>query len=175
MVFVDEFGTNLGMTRTYARARRGERAHGAVPCNTDPNITLTLGLRLRGFVAPFAFEGGTNGETFLCYVERQLIPELRPGDVAIIDNLPAHRVAGVRDALAAVGARLMFLPPYSPDLSPVESCGAKVKEAIRGEAPRTTAAVYEAMGLALRSVTSKDAHGWFKRCGYRTKSSRAPP
>jgi len=163
------------MTRTYARAPRGERACGAVPYDADPNITLTMGLRLGGFVAPFAFEGPTNGEAFRAYIERQLVPELHAGDVAVFDNLPAHKVAGVREALDAAGARLMFLPPYSPDLSPVESCGAKVKEIIRGESPRTVSAAYNAMGLALGSVTPKDTVGWFKRSGYRTNPSRAPP
>jgi transposase len=175
LVFVDEFGTNLGMTRSFARAPRGVRARGAVPFNPDPNITLTVGLRLDGFVAPFAFEDATNGEAFRFYTTHQLAPELHAGDVVVLDNLSAHKVAGVREAIEHVGARLMYLPPYSPDLSPVESCGSKIKQEIRAEAPRTPAAVYRAMGHALGSVTSHDAHGWFGRCGYRTKPDRAPP
>jgi transposase len=146
-----------------------------VPFNPDPNITLTMGIRLAGFVAPFAFEGATNGEAVRAYVEHQLVPELRPGDVAILDNLGAHKVAGIREAIEAAGASLMCLPPYSPDMSPVESCGSKIKEAIRAEAPRTAPAVYRAMGLALGSVTPNDAQGWFGRCGYSTKPVRAPP
>jgi transposase len=175
LVFVDEFGTNLGMTRDHARAPRGERAAGAVPFNPDPNITLTVGLRLDGFVAPFAFEGATNGEAFRFYATHQLVPELRAGDVVVVDNLSAHKVAGVREALKSAGAQLMYLPPYSPDFSPVEGCGSKLKEEIRAEAPRTPAAVYRAMGYALGAVTSQDAHGWFQRCGLCTKPARAPP
>jgi transposase len=175
LVFVDEFGTNLGMTRSCARARRGVRVGGAVPFNPDPNITLTVGLRLAGFVAPFAFEGATNGEAFRFYAAHQLVPELHVGDVVLLDNLSAHKVAGVREAIESAGAGLMYLPPYSPDLSPVESCGSKIKQEIRAEAPRTPSAVYRAMGYALGSVTSQDAHGWFGRCGYCHKPARAPP
>jgi transposase len=166
---VDEFGTNLAMTRRYGFALRGLRAYGTVPGNGGPNITLTMGLRLGGFVAPFAFQGATDGVAFRAYVETQLAPELKRGDVVILDNLSAHHVAGIEPALAAVGAKLLFLPPYSPDLSPVENCGSKVKALMRAVAPRTTAAVYEAMGYAIGKVTPSDARGWFDHCGYRTK------
>lgn len=169
LIFVDEFGTNLAMTRRYARAPLGVRAHGAVPGNPDPNITLTLGLRLDGFVAPFAFEGATDGVAFRAYVEHQLAPQLTPGDVVIVDNLGAHHVGGIELVLETVGAKLLFLPPYSPDLSPVENGGSKVKALMRAEAPRTIAAVYEAMGHAIGKVTPSDARGWFDHCGYRTK------
>jgi transposase len=166
---VDEFGTNLAMTRRDGWALRGVRAYGAVPDRSDPNITLTMGLRLDGVVAPFAFEGPTDGVAFRAYVETQLAPTLKRGDVVVLDNLSAHHVAGIEPALAAVGAKLVFLPAYSPDLSPVENCGSKVKALVRAEAPRTTAAVYEAMGHAIGKVTPSDARGWFGRCGYRTK------
>lgn len=174
LIFVDEFGTHTGMTRTHARAPRGQRAHGAAPCNTDPQITLTMGVRLSGVVAPFAFEGATDGVAFRAYVDGQLVPELTPGDVVVVDNLGAHKVVGIREAIQAAGARLMYLPPYSPDLSPVENCGAKVKIILRGEAPRTPSAVYQAMGLAIAAVTANDAHGWFGHCGYRTNPGCAP-
>jgi transposase len=170
-IFVDEFGTNLGMTRRYARARRGERAVGAVPCNPDPNITLVMGLRLQGVVAPLAFEGAMNGDIFSVYVASQLAPELRPGDVVFVDGLGAHRTAAARAAIEAKGARLRILPPYSPDLSPVENCGSKVKEAIRGMAPRTVSALLDAMGDAIGAVTPSDARGWFAHCGYCTDTS----
>jgi transposase len=174
LIFIDEFGTHTGMTRTYGRAPRGERTHGAAPCNTDPQITLTMGVRLTGVVAPFAFEGATDGLAFHAYVEGQLAPELAPGDVVVLDNLGAHKVVGVRTAIEAVGARVMYLPPYSPDLSPVENCGSKVKEILRGEAPRSPSAVYQAMGLAISAVSSKDARGWFGRCGYCPKATCVP-
>jgi len=165
-VFIDEFGTNLGMTRRYARAPRGERAVGAVPFNPDPNITLVMGLRLDGVVAPFAFEGAMNGDAFNAYTQSQLAPELRAGDVVFVDGLGAHRTAFARAAVEAKGASLRILPPYSPDLSPVENCGSKVKEAIRSMAPRTASAVIDAMGDAIGNVTPTDACGWFTHCGY---------
>jgi len=133
-----------------------------------------MGLRLNGFVAPFAFEGATNGMAFRAYVDTQLVPELKRGDVVIMDNLGAHKVAGVREAVAAVGARIMYLPPYSPDLSPVENCGSKVKAILKGEAPRSASATYRAMGLALGAVTPQDAAGWFGHCGYSTKPTCRP-
>lgn len=169
LVFIDEFGTNLGMTRQYARAPRGQRAYGSVPRNADPNITLTMGLRQNGFVAPFAFEGATDGMAFQAYVKYQLAPELKCGDVVICDNLPAHHVAGIEPVLEAVGAKLLFLPPYSPDLSPIEHCGSKVKALIRAENPRSPEAVYDAMGHALERIKPSDARGWFEHCGYCTK------
>jgi transposase len=166
---VDEFGTHLAMTRPYAWALRGVRAYGSVPCHGNPNITLTMGLRLSGLVAPFAFEGATDGVAFRAYVENQLAPVLKRGDVVILDNLSSHHVTGIESVLAAVGAKLLFLPPYSPDLSPVENCGSKVKTLMRAEAPRTTAAVYEATGHAIGRVTPSDARGWFGHCDYRIK------
>jgi transposase len=166
---VDEFGTNVAMTRRYGWALRGARCHSAVPFNGGRNITLTMGLRLDGFIAPFAFEGATNSVAFRAYIETQLAPALKRGDVVVVDNLSAHHAAGIEPVLAAVGAKLLFLPPYSPDLSPVENCGSKVKALMRAQAPRTTAAVYEAMGHAIGRVTPSDAIGWFGHCGYRTK------
>jgi transposase len=167
LIFVDEFGTNLAMTRPYAWAPSGVRAYGTVPGDPGTNITLTLGLRLDGVVAPFAFEGSTDGVAFQAYIEHQLAPNLKPGDVVVLDNLPVHHKVSVAPALRAVGAEVLYLPPYSPDLSPVEECGSKVKAWIRAEAPRTPTAVYDAMGHAIGAVTSSDAHGWFgHRGGY---------
>jgi transposase len=166
-VFVDEFGTNLGMTRRYARALRGKRAVGAVPDNADPNITLVMGLRHDGIVAPFAFQGAMDGEAFTAYVQTQLAPELHRGDVVFVDGLGAHRTASARAVIEAHGARLEILPPYSPDLSPVEKCGGKVKDVIRGMSPRTVSAVIDAMGDGVGAVTAADARAWFASCGYR--------
>jgi transposase len=120
-------------------------------------------------VAPLALPGATNGEVFRQYVEDALVPERRPGNVVIFDNLSAHKVAGVQEVLEAAGARVLRLPPYSPDLSPVENCGSKVKAAIRGESPRTEQDLYDAMGRALRQITSQDARAWFIHCGYRIR------
>jgi transposase len=169
MIFIDEFGFNLAMAPASAWAPCGIRAYSAVPFNPGENITLTMGISLEGVVAPFAAPGGTDGFFFRNYVERVLVPELRPGDVVLYDNLSAHKVAGVREAIEAAGARVVLLPPYSPDLSPVENCGAKVKAGVRGEAPRTRPGIYAAMGRALHGVTQSDARGWFTNAGYRLK------
>ena len=166
MIFIDEFGTHLGMTRRYARAPKGKRACGKAPCNTDPMITLVMGLSLWGPVAPLAFEGAMDGIIFETYIREGLAPHLLAGDVVIVDGLGAHRVRGVRDALRARGVCFRFLPPYSPDLSPVENCGSKVKEAVRAEQPRTVQAVYDALGRAIGKVTPRDAEGWFFHAGY---------
>ncbi|XXX82616.1 IS630 family transposase [Sorangium sp. So ce134] len=166
LVFLDEFGSHLGMSRGYGWAPWGERAYGAAPCNTDPNVTLVVGLGLRGVVAPLAFEGAMNGPVFEQYLRVQLAPQLRPGDIVLVDGLGAHRTPGARQAVEERGAHYQILPPYSPDLSPVENCGAKIKQFIRAQAPRTVPALYEAIGQALRKVTRQDARGWFGRVGY---------
>lgn len=159
------------MTRRYARAPRGQRAVGAAPANPDPNITLVMGLSHRGVVAPFAFQGAMNGDTFTAYAETQLAPELKPGDVVFVDGLGSHRVRAARAAIEARGAQLCILPPYSPDLTPVEKCGAKVKDIIRGMSPRTVSAVIDAMGEGIGAVTPADARAWFGWCGYRVSAS----
>jgi transposase len=161
LIFIDEFGTNLGMTRRYGYAPAGERAYGKAPNCTDPNITLVLGLGLRGVVAPIAFEGGMNGNIFEQYVRDHVAPLLLPGDVVVWDGLGSHRITGALEAVVARGAELWPLPPYSPEMSPVEECGSKIKQAIRSEAPRTVQAVYDAMGRAIGRVTPQDARGWF--------------
>jgi transposase len=166
LIFIDEFGTNLGMTRRYGWALSGERACGAVPTNPDPNVTLVMGLRLEGLVAPLAFKGAIDGPVFRHYVETQLCPQLRPGDIVYADQVGAHRAAGVSELIEARGAEFRLLPPYSPDFSPVENCGSKVKEALRAAQPRALDELYDAMGKALGSVTASDARGWFERVGY---------
>jgi transposase len=160
-IFLDEFGTNLGLTRRYGRARRGRRAVGKVPNNPDPNLTLTLALSRRGLLAPFAVDGGTDGASYETYVRTQLAPRLRRGDVVLADQLRAHRSPVARAAIEARGATYELLPPYSPDLSPVEEAGAKVKEGIRAEDPRTVPALYGAMRRSLNRITRHDARGWF--------------
>lgn len=171
LIFIDEFGFNLGMARTHARAPEGIRAYGSIPFNPGKNITLTMGLSLDGVTAPMAVPGSTDGHYFLSYIKQVVVPVLQPGKVVLFDNLAAHKVGGVREAIEATGARLLLLPPYSPDLSPVENCGSKVKGAVRGDAPRTVRAVYEAMGQAIGQVTTSDARGWFAHSGYRLSPS----
>lgn len=172
LIFFDEFGMHLGMTRRYGYAPKGERAYGKAPNYTDPNITLVLGLGLRGIVAPLAFEGTMDGHLFEQYVRRVVAPELQPGDVVVFDGLPAHRARGAREAVEARGAEYRPLPPYSPELSPVEECGSKIKGAVRAEAPRTVEAVYDAIGRV--RVTLQDAQGWFDHAS-RDRAPRARP
>ena len=126
IVFIDETAANTKMARLYGRALRGERCRAAVPHGHWKTTTFTAGLRHDGIVAPMVLDGPMNGEAFLAYVEQALVPELRPGDVVIMDNLPAHKVFGVRQAIEAVGATLRYLPPYSPDFNPIEMAFAKL-------------------------------------------------
>ena len=161
-VYVDEFGTNLAMTPQYARSLRGTRARGHAPANPGPNVTLVMGLRDDGIVAPLAFSGSMTAALFEGYVRQMLAPAVHRGDVVIADNLSAHRGREVRTTLVAAGAHFRLLPPYSPDRSPIEEAGAKVKAHLRAEEPRTRHALYDAMGTALRSVTAQDARGWFR-------------
>jgi transposase len=164
LVFVDETGANTAMTRTYGRAPRGKRVKGSVPGRWK-SVTLISGLRLSGVVAPLAFEGATDAPTFEGYVKQSLAPQLRPGDVVIWDNLKPHKVAEARRVVEGAGATLIPMPPYSPDLSPIEEMWSKVKGALKSLAARTTEGIYDAMGIALRSVCREDILGWFKSCG----------
>jgi transposase len=164
LVSVDETGAHTAMTRTYGRAPRGQRVTGSAPGHWK-SMTLISGLRLSGVVAPLAFEGATDGPIFERYVERVLAPRLRRGDVVVWDNLKPHESAGARRAVEGAGARLLPLPPYSPDYTPIEEMYSKVKGMLRSAAGRTTDAVYDALGVALRAVCPSDIRGWFKHCG----------
>lgn len=170
LVFIDETGANTAMTRTYGRAPRGQRVKGSAPGHWE-SMTLISGLRLSGVVAPLAFEGAIDAPTFEGYVRRELVPLLRRGDVVVWDNLKPHESAGARRAVEGAGARLLPLPPYSPDFTPIEEMYSKVKGILRTAAARTTEAVYDAMGVALRAVCPSDIRGWFTHCGLRATQS----
>lgn len=163
-VFVDETGANTAMNRTYGRAPRGQRVQGAVPGRWT-SVTLVAGLRLSGVVAPLAFEGAMDAPTFRAYVEQVLKPELRPGDVVIWDNLKPHADRQAQASVTGARALLEPLPPYSPDLTPIEKLWSKVKGVLRSVAGRTTEAVYGAMRTALDTVSESDIRGWFGSCG----------
>jgi transposase len=165
LVFVDETGTNTAMTRTYGRAPRGERVVGTVPGQWT-TVTLISALRLSGVVAPLAFEGATDTPAFQTYVEQVLTPQLQPGDVVIWDNLKPHQDAEVKQLIETAGAELVPLPPYSSDLTPIEELWSKVKTVLKSAAARTTEALYDVMGPALRSVRPEDILGWFRFCGW---------
>jgi transposase len=164
--FVDEAGVNLAMTRLYGRAPRGTRVIGSVPRNYGTNVTLLGTLGVQGLQAVMTVEGATDADVFRAYVKRVLGPTLRPGDIVVMDNLRAHKAVGVQQALARRGARLLYLPPYSPDLSPIEPCWSKVKTALRKAKARTRDTLDTAITHALPTVTVTAAHGWFTHCGY---------
>lgn len=164
LVFVDETGATTAMTRLYGRAPIGERVEGAVPGHWE-SVTLVSGVRLAGVASPMAFEGAMDTPSFESYVEQILVPELHAGDVVVWDNLKPHQSRVARRLLRRAGARLIPLPPYSPDLTPIEEMYSKVKTILRSLGARTTAAVYAAMDIALKSVHGQDILGWFRSCG----------
>lgn len=166
LVFLDETGTNLGMARDYGWALVGCRAEGHRPFNPGQNITLIGGLNSCGMVAPFMFPGGLDGNVFKTYVKQILVPELRPGDIVLLDNLSSHKVRGIEDILARAGAKLKFLPRYSPEFSPIEKAWSKIKSELRKAAARSYDSLVNAVKQALDKTSRKDAEGWFKGCGY---------
>lgn len=149
------------MTRTHAWAPRGERVHGRVPRNRGKVLTMLGALTLTGVTAMMTVEGGTTAEVFKRFLAEHLVPTLRPGQVVVMDNLGAHRAIGVRAMVEAVGARIIYMPPYSPDLNPIEECWSKVKNALRSLAARTVTALKGAVETAAALVTPQDAEGWF--------------
>src|SRR5881397_9865 len=161
LVFVDECGANTAMTRTHGRAPVGQRVDSDTPGHWE-SITLTCGMRLSGVTAALAFPGATNTDVFETYVEEVLVPELKPGDVVIWDNLKPHESEEAREAVEAAGARVVPLPPWSPDLTPIEEMVSKVKGSLRTAAARTKEAVYAALGSAWHEVTLDDIAGWFQ-------------
>ena len=154
------------MTRLYARAPRGERAYGKVPRNRGSNTTLLASMSLEGMGPCLAVEGPTTKAVFEAYVEQVLVPSLRPGQVVILDNLGAHKGERVRELIEGRGCSLLFLPPYSPDFSPIEEAFSKIKALLRKAAARVRGALLEAMGRAISAVTPEDAVGFFSHCGY---------
>jgi transposase len=163
---VDESGVNLALTRLYGRAPTGERVIGTVPQNYGQNVTMLGALGIQGVQAVMTVDGATDAEVFRTYVKRVLGPTWAPGDIVVLDNLAAHKARGIQQALARRRARLLFLPPYSPDLSPMELCVSKLKTALRAAKARTREALETAIQKALETITAVDAWNWFKHCGY---------
>lgn len=166
LYFIDEIGMHLGLTRLYGRAAPGERVVEATPGYSGPHYTAVAALTLRGVRAPWLLEGSMNGLAFEAYVEHVLAPSLRRGDIVVLDNLKPHTQAVIRTLIEARGARVEFLPPYSPDFNPIELCWSKVKAWLRKAKARTYDELLAALEQALRAVSRTDAMAWFTHCGY---------
>jgi transposase len=154
------------MTRLYGRSAKGERVIETVPQNYGENITMLATLSFSGIEAPMTINGAVDGIVFKVYVEKVLCPTLKSGDVVIMDNLPAHKVVGIRELIETCGAKLIYLPPYSPDFNPIEKCWSKIKTYLRKAKSRTREELEKALREALLLITEQDALGWFKSCGY---------
>jgi transposase len=164
--FIDESGVNISMTRLYGRAPKGQRVLGSVPQNWGRNITLLAALSVAGVDATMTVEGATDTDVFCAYVSEVLAPTLSKGDIVVMDNLSAHKAQKVRELIEATGARLVYLPPYSPDFNPIERCWSKIKTYLRATKARTSERLDEAIKKAFETITESDARAWFKHCGY---------
>ena len=165
-VFLDETSTSTNMTRLYGWGERGGRLVDAAPYGHWKTTTFVAGLKASGIIAPFVLEGPINGEVFRAYVEQMLAPSLEPGDVVVLDNLPAHKVAGVAEAIRAAGASLLPLPSYSPDLNPIEQRFAKLKALLRQAATRTRDALWSTIGQLLDRFTPEECRNSITNSGY---------
>jgi transposase len=164
--FIAESGSNRALTRLYGRAPRGERALGRAPQNDGQHVTMLGALSGTGLEAVMTVEGATDAAVFRADVQEVLCPPRHAGDLVVAANLSAHKAAGVQEAMAATGARLLDRPPYSPDLNPIEHCWSKIKTVLRAAQARTRAAHDEAVTRALATITEADARAWFAPCGY---------
>jgi transposase len=166
LVFIDETGASTKMARLRGRARKGERCRAAIPHGHWKTTTFTAGLRLSGLAAPMLLDGPMNGDAFLAYVKQVLTPELEPDDIVIMDNLPAHKVAGVRQAIETAGASLLYLPPYSPDFNPIEMAFSKLKAILRKAAARSIDDLWQVIAEALDEFSQQDCTNYFTAAGY---------
>lgn len=174
MVFVDETGADTKQERRYGYAPRGRRCVGGVPHGHYKRLTLTAGLRAGGLVAGQVLDGAMNGARFRAYVTGVLVPALRPGDTVVLDNLPCHKAAGVRQAVEAAGCHLRFLPPYSPDLNPIEMAFAKLKRTLRTDAHRTIPQLEVGLGAADTLFRPAECANYIRHCGYGLPATPSP-
>lgn len=166
LVFLDESGAKTDLTRLYGRALGGARVVDSAPHGHWCTTTMLSSIRLDGSMAAMVVEGPTDGDVFGVYVAQVLVASLRPGDIVVMDNLAPHKMPRVVAAIEAAGAEVWFLPPYSPDLNPIEKMWAKVRAFLRRVKARTKETLWKAIAAALRVVTAEDARGWFRCCGY---------
>ena len=166
MIFIDETGANTKMARLRGWAPKGERCRAAIPHGHWKTTTFTAGLRLDGIAAPMLLDGPMHGAAFRAYVEQVLVPDLSPGDIVVMDNLPAHKVAGIRQSIEAAGAHLLYLPPYSPDFNPIEMAFSKLKAYLKRRAARTVDDLWEAIAEAIGTFNPEECQNFFAAAGY---------
>lgn len=166
-VFVDECSTNISLSPIYARAPKGERAHGKAPRNWGKNVSLICAIEASGVKPSMSVEGAVDSKAFEIYVEHFLVPKLKRGQIVVMDNLSVHKSKRVERLVEGAGCELLFLPPYSPDMNPIEEAFSKVKGILRKAKARTREALVEATGHALEAITPQDIRGFYADCGYR--------
>jgi transposase len=166
LVFLDESGVKTNMIRLYGRASKAERCHDKAPDGRWETTTVLSSIRLDGETESVLFEGAVDGKMYDAYVEKILCPNLRPGDIVVVDNLRVHKSQKAKEFIESCSAKYLFLPPYSPDFNPIEKMWSKVKQILRSLQARTQEEFFDAVGKALSMVTATDAQGWFKSCGY---------
>jgi len=164
LIYLDESGVSTQMTRLYARCAGGRRIHETTPDGRWKILTILGAISTRGMIATMTVEAATDREIFLAYLDHVLCPQLCPGDVVVMDNLSSHKVAGVRERIEAAGAEVLYLPPYSPDLNPIEKAWSKLKQILRSAKARTKEALEKAIAEAIRMITPDNAKAWFNHC-----------
>jgi transposase len=171
---IDETGSNIALTRLYGRAPKGKRAKGTIVRNRGKNVTMISDLSLQGLGEKFIIDGSANGEIFEAYIEQVFVPTLKSREIVIMDNLSIHKGKRVRELIEAQGCQLLFLPAYSPDLSPIEEAFSKFKTVLRGIGARTRETLHEAIDHAATTITANDAAVWFRHCGYQLPAPSKP-
>jgi transposase len=166
LIFIDETGTSTNMARLRGRSARGERLVGKIPHGHWKTTTFVAGLRSSELTAPCVIDGPMNGNAFIAYVEQVLAPSLKPGDIVVLDNLSAHKVPGVREAIEAAGGTLLYLPPYSPDFNPIEQLFAKLKALLRKAAERSVDGLWNRIAYLLDAFTPQECGNYFRNAGY---------
>lgn len=175
LVFLDETWASTNMTRSHGRCPQGERLVMDVPHGHWKTTTFVVALRIDGLTAPTVVDGPMNGDTFVAYVEQQLVRTLKRGDVVVMDNLSSHKRAAVKAAIESVGAELRYLPPYSPDLNPIEKAFSKLKAKLRSAKKRTIKALQKYLGEVLDCFSPEECRNYYKSCGYQTATSSREP
>ena len=174
LIFIDESGANLRMSSSYARAEGGTRIKMPIPFAHGPQFSMIGAISINKVEAALYGEWATNGDIFYAFIDRSLLPQLKPRHTVIMDNVKFHLQTRIREAIESKGAKVIFLPPYSPDLTPIENMWSKVKNTLRRLAPRTVRAFEKCIKVAFEEITQCDLVGWFKHCGYESGLPRIP-